>query len=296
MASFHIPQLKSVLPILKASYGFDTIEISRELAESLQPYVDERKLDEIVQEQLNTGERKLSLLDYAINIDGEVEITTSDSFVQLLEPINNLCDRHLEDEVERETTTFILTFMAAIFDRDTNFVHPEDLMRNYRKHWSMIHPDMLRLFIALNKPRHRNDTPIRISYKTDSPHLIENCEGWLSSLLNAFIRQVLGEMTVEKAEEDLKKYSDERGRKSSNPYLNYIIHGTYNHITHFLKSDNGKVTVEQCRFLLEYLKIIGHVQDGDTLANLNTLQSTVRSLINSSLTPVDKHIKETMII
>ena len=296
MASFHIPQLKSVLPILKASYGFDTIEISRELAESLQPYVDERKLDEIVQEQLNTGERKLSLLDYAINIDGEIEISTSDNFAQLSESIKNLCNQHLEDEAERDTTTFILTFMAAIFDRDTNFVHPEDLMRTYRKHWSMIHPDMLRLFIALNKPRHRNDTPIRISYKTDSPHLIENREGWLSSMLNAFIRQVLGEMSVEQAEEDLKKYSDERGRKSSNPYLNYIIHGTYNHITHFLKSDNGKVTVEQCRFLLEYLKIIGQVQDGDTLANLNTLQSTVRSLINSSLTPVDKHIKGTMIV
>lgn len=296
MASFHIPQLKSVLPILKASYGFDTIEISRELAESLQPYVDERKLDEIVQEQINTRERKLSLLDYAINIDGEVEIPTSDNFDHVLEPIKNLCDKHVEDEVEREITTFTLTFMAAIFDRDTNFVHPEDLMRNYRKHWGMIHPDMLRLFIALNKPRHRNDTPIRISYKTDSPHLIENREGWLSSILNAFIRQVLGEMSVEQAEEDLKKYSDERGRKSSNPYLNYIIHGTYNHITHFLRSDNGKVTVEQCRFLLEYLKIIGQVHDGDTLANLNTLQSAVRSLITSSLTPVDKHIKETMII
>ena len=296
MASFHIPQLKSVLPILKTSYGFDTIEISRELAESLQPYVDERKLDEIAQEQLNKGEKKLLLLDYAINIDGEIEISTSDNFAQLSESIKNLCNQHLEDEAERDTTTFILTFMAAIFDRDTNFVHPEDLMRNYRKHWSMIHPDMLRLFIALNKPRHRNDTPIRISYKTDSPHLIENREGWLSSMLNAFIRQVLGEMSVEQAEEDLKKYSDERGRKSSNPYLNYIIHGTYNHITHFLKSDNGKVTVEQCRFLLEYLKIIGQVQDGDTLANLNTLQSTVRSLINSSLTPVDKHIKGTMIV
>ena len=295
MASFYIPQLKSVLPILKASYGFDTIEISRELAESLQPYVDERKLDEIAQEQLNKGEKKLLLLDYAINIDGEIEMSTSDNFAQLSESIKNLCNQHLEDEAERDTTTFILTFMAAIFDRDTNFVHPEDLMRNYRKHWSMIHPDMLRLFIALNKPRHRNDTPIRISYKTDSPHLIENREGWLSSMLNAFIRQVLGKMSIEQAEEDLKKYSDERGRKSSNPYLNYIIHGTYNHITHFLKSDNGKVTVEQCRFLLEYLKIIGQVQDGDTLANLNTLQSTVRSLINSSLTPVDKHIKETMI-
>lgn len=296
MASFYIPQLKSVLPILKASYGFDIIEISRELAERLWPFVDERKLDEIAQEQLNKGEKKLLLLDYAINIDGDIEISTNDNFAQLSESIKNLCNQHLEDEVERDTTTFILTFMAAIFDRDINFPHPEDLMRNYRKQWNMIHPDMLRLFIALNKPRHRNDTPIKIRYTTDSPHLIENCEGWLSSLLNAFIRQVLGEMTVEKAEEDLKKYSDERGRKSSNPYLNYIIHGTYNHITHFLKSDNGKVTVEQCRFLLEYLKIIGQVQDGDTLANLNTLQSTVRSLNNSSLTPVDKHIKGTMIV
>ena len=296
MASFYIPQLKSVLPILKASYGFDIIEISRELAERLWPFVDERKLDEIAQEQLNKGEKKLLLLDYAINIDGDIEISTNDNFAQLSESIKNLCNQHLEDEAERDTTTFILTFMAAIFDRDINFPHPEDLMRNYRKQWNMIHPDMLRLFIALNKPRHRNNTPIKIRYTTDSPHLIENCEGWLSSLLNAFIRQVLGEMTVEKAEEDLKKYSDERGRKSSNPYLNYIIHGTYNHITHFLKSDNGKVTVEQCRFLLEYLKIIGQVQDGDTLANLNTLQSTVRSLINSSLTPVDKHIKGTMIV
>ena len=296
MASFHIPQLKSVLPILKASYGFDTIEISRELAESLRPYMDEGKLDEIAQEQLNNGERKLTLLDYAINIDGDVEIATSDNFDQILEAISNLCNQHLEDEAERDITTFIFAFMAAIYDRDTNFVHPEDLMRNYRTHWNKIHPDMLKLFIAMNKPRHRNDSPIRISYKTDSPHLIENYEGWLSGMLNTFIRQVLGEMSVKQAEEDLKKYSDERGRKSSNPYLNYIIHGTYNHITHFLKSDNGKVTVEQCRFLLEYLKIIGQVQDGDTLANLNTLQSAVRSLINSSLTPVDKHIKGTMIV
>ena len=296
MASFYIPQLKSVLPILKASYGFDIIEISRELAERLWPFVDERKLDEIAQEQLNKGEKKLLLLDYAINIDGEIEISTSDNFAQLSESIKNLCNQHLEDEAERETTSFILTFMAAIFDRDINFPHPEDLMRNYRKLWNMIHPDMLRLFIALNKPRHRNDTPIKICYKTDSPHLIENSEGWLSGILNNFIRQVLGEMSVEKAEEDLKKFSDERGRKSSNPYLNYIIHGTYNHITHSQKSDNGKVTVEQCRFLLEYLKIIGQVQEGDTLANLNTLQSTVRSLINSSLTPVDKHIKGTKIV
>lgn len=51
------------------------------------------------------------------------------------------------------------------------------------------------------------------------------------------------------------------------------------------------MTVEQCKFLLEYLKIIGQVEEGDTLANLNTLQSTVRSLLRSKHTPVEKHIK-----
>ena len=77
----------------------------------------------------------------------------------------------------------------------------------------------------------------------------------------------------------------------NDPYLNYIINGTYNYITYFIKSDNDKVTVEQCRFLLEYLKVIGQVRDEDAIAKINTLQSSVRSLLNSTLTPVDKHIR-----
>mgnify|MGYP003311948965 CR=1 FL=1 len=32
---------------------------------------------------------------------------------------------------------------------------------------------------------------------------------------------------------DLKEYSDEKGRKSRDPYLNYIINGTYNYIKRF---------------------------------------------------------------
>ena len=90
----------------------------------------------------------------------------------------------------------------------------------------------------------------------------------------------------------LKKYSNDRGRKSSDPYLNYIINGTYNYITHFLKSDN-KVTVEQSEFLQEYLIIIGRVKKGDALSDLNNLQSTIAGFLKSKLTPVAKHIKET---
>lgn len=292
MARFNIPELKTVLPILEDCYGFDTTEISKELAESLKPYIDDRALDRIVLEQQSAGNNRLSILDYAINLDGDVEISTSIDFDKQQGDIINLCERYISDEDMQGTSKFVLRFMAAIFNRNTTKKDPEDIVIRYQENWNKLHPDLLRLFIALNKPRHKQDTPIKICFDTDSPHIITNRNGWFSDMLNGLIKQVLGDISLEKAEHELTTYSDDRGRKSSNPYLNYIINGTYNYITCFIKSDDDKVTVEQCRFLLEYLKIIGQVKNGDTIAKINTLQSSVRSLLNSTLTPVDKHIRE----
>lgn len=293
MTTFHIPQLKSFLPILKECYGFDIIEISSELAESLRPYIDEHKMDEIVLEQRNEGVKKNVLLDYAINIDGNVEIYTTDDFIGQIAPIEDLCNQHIENEDMRTTAKFILVFMAAIFNRETNNKNNDDIVKRYRKNWNTIHSDLLRLFIALNKSKPEGNTPIRICYKTDSPHLINNQDSWFSDFLNNLAKQVVGDITVEKAEEELKRlYSDDLGRKSSNPYLNYIIHGTYNFITRFLTSEDNIVTAQQCRFLLEYLKIIGQIKDGDNLTDLNALQSSVKSLIKGQLPPVDKHIRD----
>lgn len=293
MTTFHIPQLKSFLPILKECYGFDIIEISSELAESLRPYIDEHKMDEIVWEQRNEGKKRNVLLDYAINIDGAVKICTTEDFSGQIAPIEDLCNQHIENEDMRTTAKFILVFMAAIFNRETNNKNNDDIVKHYRKNWNTIHSDLLRLFIALNKAKPKDDTPIKICYKTDSPHLINNQDSWFSDFLNSFAKNVVGDISVEEAEQKLKElYSDALGRKSSNPYLNYIIHGTYNFITQFLKSENNKVTVKQCRFLLEYLKITGQIKDGDTLTDLNTLQSAVKSLLKSKFTPVDKYIRD----
>ena len=62
-----------------------------------------------------------------------------------------------------------------------------------------------RSFIALNKPQHEHDTPIKIHYKTDSPHTIRNHDGWLSDMLNGFVKSMLGDITVEMAEKELLK-------------------------------------------------------------------------------------------
>ena len=296
MATFYIPQLKSVLHILEDCYGFDSVEILSELAESLKPYFDDKRMDEILCAKRATGKNRSVMLDLAINLDGNVEICTTDDFSIQLDSISNLCKQYITDESAHDSAIFIISFMSAIFNRETNEKTTDDIVKRYRRSWSTIHPDLLRLYIALNKAKPKRDTSIKISFRSDSPHLIDNKDWWLSDMLNDFVKQVLGNISVDKAEHELKRlYSDDKGRKSSNPYLNYIIHGTYNFIASFLKSDKEKVTVEQCRFLLEYLKITGQIKAGDTLDNINTLQSTVKSLIKSKLTPVDKHIKRTKI-
>ena len=296
MATFYIPLLRDCLPILKECYGFDIYEISSELTHICNIHVREKRVDENFKKQHTDEKGYIDSVAYALGTDEHVGIRTTGEFNTQIDSIVDLCNRYIKDEDTCYTVTFILVFMATIFNRDINNLYideiAEDIKQDFIRNTNVVRPDLLRLFIALNKPKHKYDTPMKICYKTDSPHTINNREGWFSYMLNDYIKQKLGDITIEEAEEELDYfYSDDKGRKSDNPYLNYIINGTYNFISNIIPSENNKVTVEQCRFLLEYLKAIGQVHENDNLANLNILQSTVKSLINSKHTPVEKHIK-----
>jgi hypothetical protein len=295
MPSFHIPQIKSYLPTLKECYGFDTIEIANELAKVIEPFLDPRKIDEIAWEQCKNGKGKIVLLDYAMNTNENIDICTTDDFDKHIKDIHDLCEKYIDNEKMLDEAKFIFVFMSAIFNRDSNGLNNDNIIKSYLEDFNGLRHDLLKLYIALNKPQHEHDTPLKIRFNTDNhSHTINNHKGWLSDMLNEFVGAMLKDITVEKAEQELKeKYSDVRGRKSSNPHLNYIINGTYNFITKFLDSDKGKVTVKQSEFLQKYLIIIGQIKNGDTLTNLNTLQSNVTSLLTSGLTPVAKHVKET---
>lgn len=294
MATFNIPQLKDSLPILEECYGFDLCEISSELSRIVGIHHAEKRFDNELAKQFIDEEGYLHSASYAINTNDDLGIRTTKEFDDQMDLIVDLCAQNIEDNNMFNAVVYILVFMSAIFNRDMNDLYldqeAEDIRQDFMRNTYVVRPDLLRLFIALNKPKHKYDTPMKICFKTDSPHLIQNKDGWFSYMLNDYIKQKLGDITVKEAEEELDFfYSDEKGRKSDNPYLNYIINGTYNFIKHFMPSE--KVTVEQCKFLLEYLKAIGQVKEGDTLANLNTLQSAVKSLISSKHTPVEKHVK-----
>ncbi len=295
MPSFHIPQIKSYLPTLKECYGFDTIEIANELAKAIKPFLSPNDIDEIAWEQCRNSKGKNVLLDYAMNINENIDVCTTDDFDEQIKAIHDLCEQRIKNKEMLDEVKFILVFMSAIFNRDLKGLHNNDYIKQLIRDINGLRYDLLNLFIALNKPQHDHDTSIKIRFNTDNhSHTINNHGGWLSDILNGLAKNILGEITIEKAEQELKeKYFNVRGRKSSKPHLNYIINGTYNFITKFIDPDKDKVTVKQSEFLQKYLIIIGLVKDGDTLSNLNTLQSTVKSFVSSELTPVAKHIKET---
>lgn len=294
MAWFNIPELKASLPILQECYGFGLDEIFSELTHIIVVQHNEKRFDNELAKQFTNEEGNINAVSYAINTNDDFGIRTTEDFDVQIKQIFDLCSQQIEESDLLEQVIFVLVFMAAIFNRDINGLHldreVEDMRLDYLRSTYVVRPDLLRLFIALNKPKHKFETPVKICFKTDSPHLIQNKDDWFSDMLNDYIKQKLGDITIKEAEEELDFfYSDERGRKSDNPYLNYIINGTYNFINHFMPSD--KVTVEQCKFLLDYLKAIGQVKEGDSLGNLNTLQSAVKSLISSKHTPIQKHVK-----
>lgn len=289
MATFDTSTLRKVLPILEKCYGFDISEAANELSQIYSTHFKENRIDKKLKELQGSD-----CVGYAINTDEDFVIFTTNDFNERIEAIINLCNQNIVSEETREEAIYILVFMSAIFNRNINNIYIdrefEYVKSDIARNTDVVRPDLLRLLIALNKQKHKYDTPIKICFKTDSPHIIRNKENWFSDMLNDYIKQKLGDITVEEAEKELDFfYSDEKGRKSDNPYLNYIINGTYNFINHISPSE--KVTVVQCRFLLEYLKIIGLVKDSDNLSDINTLQSTVRSLLSYKHTPVEKHIK-----
>ena len=292
MASFYIPLIKTYLPILKECYGFDISEISSELSHILLLHSVAEKINDDLINKCRDEKGRIDSEAYAIQTEDYLEIPTAQNHEEQLSLIENLCTQTIEAPDKRDEAIFILTFMSAIFSRDINGLYADasaqDVQEDYWYFDSFVRPDLLRLYIALHKSKHKLDTPIKICFKTDSPHVIRNRWGWFYHMLNDYITQKPDDLTIEDAEKELTLYySEERGRKSNNPYLNYIINGTYNFVRKIFPSE--KVTVKQCDFLLQYLKAVKQVKESDKLCKLNNLQSHIRELLKSQNTPVQKH-------
>lgn len=281
-------QIKKILPILEKHYGFDYSEIAYELSMIYNRHYVEKRIDTQLEKECLNEDGFINPSLYGLESNDTMDMPVSDNFAGKMDEVKKVCQQFSVDE----TTELALLFISAIFDRDENAILADSDFGNELSNMEMeIHyrrPDLLKLYIALNEKRHKYNTPIKICFKNDSPHEINNGDGWFSRMLNDYIQQQLGDISIKEAKEELCLHQDKKGRKSDTPYLNYIINGTYNLVAETFPNEKKKVTVEQCKFIQQYLKAIGY--ETSKLNDINYLQSTIVSLISSKSTPVQKHV------
>ncbi len=127
----------------------------------------------------------------------------------------------------------------------------------YQKH---IRHDMLRLYCALNGVKSAQYGEVRISFGNGVPVHLENREEWFSRLLQSYLDKYLGVESIEEAESELRRvYGRKVGSKIKSRETTLYIWGIYHLLQHTtLKSGKPKsVTNVQCRFLSDYLQLVG---------------------------------------
>ncbi|ANR72579.1 hypothetical protein J4856_10675 [Prevotella scopos JCM 17725] len=293
---FPIIDLKRLYAGLHECYGFDYSELSEEFSLILQQHYPFKHEAEILA-KATTEEGKVDIQKFALETNDCVAIPITTEFAKQVKDFYSIFSSVFIPELDGSAIYYeALCLMAAIYYRDKHHLFSEiheDIMNDYFVYSRRIRPDQLKLFIELCKGRKRTWDNIKISVGNNSPVFLGNYEWWLSQKLFEILRKDLGDITVEKAEKELKElYSDERGRKSTDPHLNYFMLGSFLYIRKFLIQDKDKVTIAQCNFLQKYLTTFGILDKQDKNYQINNLQSTIKSLLSGKNNPIQKHIKE----
>ena len=217
-------------------------------------------------------------------IDRLLFVRTISEFKQYAESFANKCAiRQIE-----EKHVCALKFMAAIFTRTIHHLINDtdvfDMEQNLRMYSIAVRPDLLNLYIALKQNKGKTAT---IRFGKGKPITVDDKGfAWFHYMMEKYLDKFLAVNNVEEAQEELEDlYPSMMGKKvkSDQLYLNYIMASPYTYFSRtIIPSQENKITVEQCTFLLEFLTEFKFISPQDKKNKLNNLQSTIKSLIIDS--------------
>lgn len=296
--TFDIPTIKQLYSELNRCFGFTYDDISYELGQVYprrrsQLTAEEKELAKQCRSEDGWG---IDDIKFALLTQDNIYIKVTDDFPNYLNSIEELCNNYNMGELENgEIVSFILLFMAAIFNRDLNNLLDDTEYANaqddFNRYTYKVRPDMLKLYIGLCQKKRQINDKLKISIQGNSPTELENYECWFEEMLKNYLNQYLGVDNKEEAQTELDTlYSDKQGRKTDNFYLNYIFTSIYLFVQeNIIHSEPNKVTIEQCKFLHSYFVSLNFIKPDDKNNNLNNLQSTIKSLISSSINPLNRY-------
>lgn len=297
---FDIQTLKKLEPKLYEFFGFTFDDVLYELT---QVYI--RKSANLTPEekelanQCKTNDGAIDAIKFAFVAQEKIYIRVTDTFIDSFRLLSNLFEEYRIKELkDGETTCFIMIFMAAIFVRDSNHLLDDTdydyFNEEYYDYIDKIRPDMLKLYLSLHQRKRAVSDKLKISIQGNPLIEIENYERWFENILLTYLDKYLGVTNKEEALNELNTlYSETQGRKiKDNYYRNYVLTSMFLFVQQYIiHSDVNKVTVKQCSFLHKYLTALNIITEEEKINDLNNLQSTIKSLITSRFTPLDKYKK-----
>ncbi|MEY8685208.1 hypothetical protein AB9N12_03375 [Bacteroides sp. AN502(2024)] len=247
-------------PMTKECYGIDRHTISGHICDS----VDARTLKDDPRVSGYCDENNtVNLFSYAMDTIEKILIPVSDEYD--MEEFNQFYGNHPVDDISRTVLQFM--YILTMNRRKDRLTESEEAETAYWEYVRYIRPEMLRLYIALQKNHLRYQCKITIGY--DKPVVIDKQEPWAQMALENYLNKFLGVDSLKDAERELMTiYGKKTGVPLDKEETRYMW-GTYQllqTITTMKSNKKKSVTNEQSRFITDYLilnKMIG-VDEADS--------------------------------
>lgn len=291
--AFDIPTIKQLYPELNRCFGFTYSDISNELSQVYANKVlhltpEEKELAKQCKSEDGWG---VNGVKFALATNENISVIVPDNFNPKIIMESYAAELHNE-----ETVSYALIFMATLLYRDriteTPISEGEYDNMQYQQYIHEVRPDMLKLYIALNQPKHKDKekkdiSTVKLSFSGNNTITIDNIGFWLDDKLNEYLHQYLGVNNINEAQQELDLiYGNKKvGNKMIDPIQSLYIWGTYHLLQNSsLKSKVSKsVNNKQSRLIVSYLKAIELISADD----IDTDAENIRGRLNSFLKKYD---------
>jgi len=149
-----------------------------------------------------------------------------------------------------------LSFIYMFFPIEDPFMRDN----NYWEYVTLVRPEMLKLYIALNSGKTKYTNYCKITIGDNKPIAIDKGIPWLQMAIERYLHEYLGVENVKEAElELLNVYGGKYGRKQHTEEVR-LIWGTYHLLQmsdQFKSAPDQLVTNNQCRLISDLLILFG---------------------------------------
>ena len=146
----------------------------------------------------------------------------------------------------------VLSFIYMFFPIEDPFMRDN----NYWEYVTLVRPEMLKLYIALNNGKTKYTNSCKITIGDNKPIAIDKELPWFQMAIGRYLHEYLGVKDVKEAElELLNVYGGKYGRKQHTEEVR-LIWGTYHLLQmsdQFKSATNQLVTNNQCRLISDLL-------------------------------------------